>query len=128
MKCIIAGSRTINDYDVLLKAIADSGFENEITEVVCGCATGVDSMGARWAMSKGIPIMPFYPNWREYGQKAGPIRNEEMAKYADALILVWHGDSRGSLSMRNIATRYKLRIYEHVVAQPPIASVAGEEA
>ena len=40
MKTIIAGSRTIVDYQALLDAVVDSNFD--ITEVVSGGARGVD--------------------------------------------------------------------------------------
>lgn len=115
MKIIIAGGRNITSYAAVLNAIAASGWRDEITEVVCGMARGVDLLGKRWADLRGIPVAHFPPNWREYGRRAGPLRNEEMAKYANALILVWDGQSRGSQSMLNIAKRYKLRIHEHIV-------------
>jgi hypothetical protein len=117
VKCIIAGSRTIRDYAIVAKAIADSGFE--ITIVVSGGAYGVDACGEEWASENGIPIMRFPAKWDAYGNAAGPIRNEQMAKYADALILVWDGSSRGSTSMRRLAQQHSLKIHEHIVnAQP----------
>lgn len=116
MRCIIAGTRTIQDYKLVTKAITDSGWQSEITEVVCGGAKGVDTLGQTWAIENGIKVIMFFPNWREYGQRAGPMRNEEMAKYADAAIVIWDGRSRGSQSMLNLAKRHNLRIYEHVVS------------
>lgn len=96
MKVIIAGSRSVMDSDIVLKAISKSGFE--ITEVVSGMATGVDRIGAWWAASKRLPLKKFHPDW-SLGRKAGPIRNQEMAQYADALIAVWDGKSRGTKHM-----------------------------
>lgn len=40
MKVIIAGSRTIEDGSLIEQAVQESGFA--ITEVVSGCAPGVD--------------------------------------------------------------------------------------
>ena len=39
------------------------------------------------------------PRWNRYGRKAGILRNRKMAKYADALIAVWDGLSRGTANM-----------------------------
>lgn len=97
MKVILAGSRTITELRLLLDAITKSGFE--ITEVVSGMAPGVDRVGVWWADRKGIPVKRFYPDWKHLGKVAGIIRNQEMAKYADALIAVWDGKSRGTKHM-----------------------------
>lgn len=80
MRAIIAGSRDINDYALLEKAIDESGFD--ISEVVSGGANGVDKLGERWARERGIPVKKFPAEWDKYGRAAGPIRNGEMAQYA----------------------------------------------
>lgn len=97
MKVVIAGSRTIKDYALILRAILQSRFE--ITEVVCGCAVGVDRLGHQWAILNEIPIKEMPAQWQKHGKAAGPIRNREMAEYADAAIVVWDGKSRGALNM-----------------------------
>lgn len=99
MKVIIAGSRHMpfSMYPLIGQAVTKSGYK--ITEVVCGMARGADMFGAKWAYEQGIPIKKFPANWEEFGLKAGPIRNAEMAQYADAaIIFIWDG-SRGSADM-----------------------------
>lgn len=114
MKCIIAGSRTITNRAAVFNAVRMSEFSDEITQVVCGGAKGVDALGAEWAALHELPVKYFYPNW-ELGKKAGPIRNEKMAKYADALVLVWDGESNGSRDMYEKAQKIGLRIYLEVI-------------
>jgi YspA, cpYpsA-related SLOG family len=99
MKVVIAGSRKIHEdyYKDLLIAIKNSGYE--ITEVVSGCAIGVDRMGERFARSMNIPVKPMPADWTRYGTSAGPIRNKKMAEYADAAIILWDGESPGSKNM-----------------------------
>jgi hypothetical protein len=98
MKVIIAGSRHMIYMPTLIEdAIRKSGFN--ITEEVCGMAAGADSYGAKWAYQNNIPIKKFPADWETHGKAAGPIRNQEMADYADALIVfIWNG-SRGSQDM-----------------------------
>ena len=100
MKVIIAGSRTITDYNVVFSAIRNSGYK--ITEVVSGGAKGVDRLGERYAHENGIPVKRFLPDWRELGKAAGPVRNADMAEYADALIAIWDGKSAGTRHMIQI--------------------------
>ena len=97
MKVIIAGLRTFQNYEIVEKAINESGFE--INEVVCGCALGVDSLGECWGIKNDIPISRFTAEWRIFGKGAGPIRNQQMAEYGDTLIAIWDGESRGTGDM-----------------------------
>lgn len=116
MKVIIAGSRTITSYEDVKAAINKSGFA--ITEVVSGAAEGVDKFGEQWAKENGIPIASFpitQAQWVSMGKSAGYFRNMTMAQYADALILVWGGQSRGSDMMRRIARMMRMPFYEYVL-------------
>jgi len=115
MRVIIAGGRDITDLSEVEKAIADSGFD--ITEVVCGGAIGVDALGAGWAMASGVPVAYFEANWKVNRKAAGPIRNREMAAYADALIAVWNGASRGTANMIEEATKRGLKVHVHRVSR-----------
>ena len=113
MKVVIAGSRNITDYDLLLKTIADSGFE--ITEVVSGGAKGVDAMGERYARENNIPLTIFKAEWSKYGKGAGPVRNKQMAEYGDALIALMVTDSKGTKNMVIQATKLGLQLHTEVL-------------
>jgi len=97
LKVIIAGSRSIEDYNIVSQIIND--YEDEITEVVSGTAKGVDRFGEMWAKARNIPIKQFPADWDSNGRGAGYIRNRQMAKYADALIAIHDGVSRGTKNM-----------------------------
>lgn len=94
MKVIIAGSREITDQNVVSQAIISSSFV--VSEVVSGTARGVDQLGEKEALKLGIPIKQFPADWNRWGKAAGYYRNQEMAEYADALIAIWDGKSRGT--------------------------------
>jgi hypothetical protein len=104
LKLIIAGSRNLSipfqEFDRLID-------QTVLTKVVCGMAKGVDSSGWSWAVSRGHPIKEFPANWDEYGPAAGPLRNSEMAAYADTALLFWSGDkkSRGTVDMASQMSR-----------------------
>jgi len=120
MKTIIAGSRDITDYDkvgTLLDIIHLTWRERgmEITEVVSGCARGVDTLGERWANDLKIPIKQFPADWKKYGRAAGPIRNKQMAEYAAALIAIKHEVSAGTDDMIKQAKAKGLMIIVHII-------------
>jgi hypothetical protein len=109
MKVIIAGSRNVNNYSLVVQAIERSGFN--ITEVVCGCAVGIDRLGEQWARANNIPIKEMPADWNRNGKAAGPMRNRDMAEYADAAIVIWDGQSRGSRNMIENMVRRKKPYY-----------------
>ena len=112
MKTIIAGSRGMDNYDFIKSTIIESGFE--ITEVVSGGARGVDRLGERYAKEMGIPIKQFIPDWDGLGKKAGHVRNREMGDYADALIALWDGESKGTKGMIEYAQKKGLKVYVYL--------------
>lgn len=102
MKVIIAGSRGITSLQDIMVAVYEAGFranDNPITEVVSGGAKGADTLGEVFAGLNSIPVKRFIPEWVRLGKKAGLVRNEEMGNYADALVAVWDGESRGTKHM-----------------------------
>lgn len=116
MKVIIAGSRSVQNYDIVKQAIEDSGFLPQITEVVSGTARGVDRLGERWAKENGISVRFFPANWKKYGKKAGMIRNAEMAEYADALIAIWDNESPGTANMIRTMEKLGKKFYVKITA------------
>jgi len=111
-KTIIAGSRDITDYSLVLKAIKKSGFN--ITEVVSGKAKGVDTLGEQYAKEHNIKIKEFPADWKNLKNAAGPIRNKQMGDYADSLIAVTNG-SKGTQHMIDYATSRGLRVFVYKI-------------
>jgi hypothetical protein len=110
MKTIIAGSRNANiPMARLMEIIELAGFP--ITEVVSGHLGNIDLLGEQWARGVRIPITVFQAAWGTYGSSAGPRRNRQMADYADALIAIWDGKSRGTLNMIKEATKRQKTVY-----------------
>lgn len=105
MKVVIAGPRTVHDFELLVETINQSGYD--ITEVVSGTARGVDTMGEKWATAHNIPVKRMYPDWNQFGNSAGVIRNKQMAVYADAAVVLWDGESRGTRNMIENMIRLK---------------------
>lgn len=127
-KLIVAGSRSIRDYGLFVEFLEDAlrlwraggdlaGLE--VAEIVSGNAwAGVDPMGEQYAKEHGIPIKLFPAQWSSLGLAAGPIRNREMADYADALFLLWDGESSGSKNMLGAAEIAGLKVANAALGAP----------
>lgn len=109
MKVIIAGSRkgaTLFDVEEAMDVP-----DLVPTEVVSGGARGVDTLGEQWAKDKGVPVVRFLADWDSGKRHAGHLRNQKMADYADALVAVWDGQSRGTRDMVERALRKGMSVY-----------------
>lgn len=109
-RVVVAGCRNYFDYreaeafiDFCLKNIKD-----EYTLIfLSGGAPGADALGERYAREHGYAIERFEADWEQFGKRAGPMRNEQMAKAADFVICFWDGKSRGTKSMIGFAEKYE---------------------
>lgn len=100
IKVIIAGSRKITDY-ALIKDKLNAILANQLPdiEIVSGGASGVDSLGERYAKEYGLVLQIFKAEWNKYGKSAGFKRNILMAQYGTYLIAFWDGLSKGTKHM-----------------------------
>jgi hypothetical protein len=119
MKLVIAGSRSIRDYNVTRQAIIESGLWKKYGKsivVVSGLAEGPDKHGLIFSEKAGLKepikkaadwdnikakgaVIRYNRAGKPYNALAGHWRNEEMAQIADAALIVWNGRSTGSLDM-----------------------------
>lgn len=129
MKLIIAGSRTITDYNLLKKAMKDSNAISKVKEIVSGGAKGVDTLGERWAKEHKVKLTVMKAKWNDlkapgavidvrpgtedgyYNSRAGLQRNEDMGRYADALLALWDGKSTGTAHMIDFMKKLGKKVY-----------------
>jgi hypothetical protein len=67
------------------------------------------------------------PDWESFGKAAGPIRNEEMADNAEALLAIWDGSSRGTISMIELARKKGLRVFVYNVYEDSVQEFLPNE-
>lgn len=113
MKVIIAGSRGITDYHILKEAWGQFKYRDEVSEIVCGEAPGIDTLGRRLGEELDIYIASFPAQWdtpRGFDRGAGRKRNAKMGEYADALLAVWDFESVGTKHMIDFANNLGLYV------------------
>lgn len=117
VRVIIAGGRNFSNVMLFRNTIRKylSDIEDEI-EIVSGGCSGADTMGEWFAEDNDLKLTVFEADWDKYGKAAGPIRNEQMAKYAaesDRGILIAFpiGKSPGTRNMIKLANQYGLEVY-----------------
>ena len=141
MKVIIAGSRDLKYFEIISGCMNELDIDHHITEVVSGKAKGVDTHGEMYAQELGVPVKPFPAKWKDlktqpvaiginrsgekYNKLAGFNRNQQMADYADACIIIRHEKSNGSLDMLRRAQEAGMPWCDIIIADDGIDIVRG---
>lgn len=110
MRLIVCGGRHYNEYDLIEYVLNGLHATYGITEIVHGNATGADTCGKEWAIKYGIPEKAFSADWASYGRAAGPMRNEQMAEYADGCVAFPGGN--GTKDMVERAIMHRLQFWD----------------
>ena len=90
MKVAVIGSRGLSVSD-LIRYLPEN-----TTEIVSGGAKGVDTSAREYALSHGIKLTEFLPEYTRFGRSAPLKRNITIIEYSDIVLAFWDGKSRGT--------------------------------
>lgn len=109
LKTIIAGTRTFTNEVIFELVTKNSSLIKNTSTVISGGCRGVDAMAVDFAIKSLMQYRVFPADFEKYGPSGGPKRNLKMSKNADALVVLWDGQSHGTANMLNIWARRKNR-------------------
>ena len=92
--------------------------------IISGGAAGADALAASWARANGVPLLELRPDYAAHGAGAPHVRNAEIVRRADLVLVLWDGQSRGTLSAARAAARLGRRC-EWLLHAPPGAPAGG---
>ena len=123
MKLAIIGSRSFNDFEMMLKFINYHFNLRDITEIISGGANGADSLAKRIATEVlQCEYTEFPAEWENlsepcltvirkdgtrYNALAGHNRNTKIIEACDAVLCFHDGISKGTLNSLNKARKLK---------------------
>lgn len=90
MKLLIAGSRSITDFDISEYIPSDTSL------IISGGANGVDTLAEEYADKKRISKLILRPRYDLYRRAAPHKRNDEMVELCDKVLIFWDGVSKGT--------------------------------
>ena len=98
----VVGSRGIVKCAALTARLAELAPD----QVVSGGAAGVDTLAAAWARTNGVALVELRPDYAAHGPTAAThVRNAEIVRRANLVLVVWDGKSKGTLSTLKAARR-----------------------
>lgn len=90
MKVAVIGSRGLN-VEKLERFLPE-----ETTEIISGGAKGIDTCAREYALTNGLKLTEFLPDYSRYGRAAPLKRNITIIENADLVLAFWDGTSRGT--------------------------------
>ncbi len=72
---------------------------SRVTKVVHGGASGADKGGANWGLSENAKVICYAANWKRFGKRAGPLRNQRMLDEGKPDFVVAFPGGRGTADM-----------------------------
>lgn len=101
MKVLVCGGRHYCDMKFLYHVL--DIFANSIDVIISGCAPGADSLALGWANKNNKSKKLFHPDWKQYGKKAGPIRNQKMLDEGNPDVVIAFPGGNGTKHMIKIS-------------------------
>lgn len=111
MKVAIIGSRNVCFIEPDFSPYVPEG----VTEIVSGGARGIDTNAREYAQSRGIPYTEFRPDYQRYGRAAPLKRNLQIIDYADYVVAIWDGKSKGTKHVIESCKKRNKKVHVYVV-------------
>ena len=90
MKLLIAGSRSIQQFDLTPYIPVETDC------IISGGANGIDSLAEKYADRHRLSKIILRPQYHLYKRNAPLMRNKRMVEWADTVLIVWDGASKGT--------------------------------
>ncbi len=105
MKIAVVGSRDFPDTGFVQSIVTQLCKDLPDMVLVSGGARGVDSWAEKIAKRKGIQTEIYPADWNRLGKAAGFIRNQDIVKAADLILIFWDGQSKGTQHTLELAQK-----------------------
>lgn len=115
---LVCGGRHYDDRDAVFRSLDRIRSTCGVYQVIQGGATGADRLADAWARARDIESITMKADWKSFGRKAGPIRNEEMLSLGPDVVLAFPG-GRGTADMVKRAQRAGIRVLEPYTPPSP---------
>lgn len=112
MRVIVCGGRAYDDWRKVTEVLNGIHAATPIKHLFHGNAQGADTLCAIWASH--IPEVNAHAvaaQWKKYGNKAGPIRNQKMLENNPDLVVAFPG-GRGTADMVRRAKAASVHVLE----------------
>jgi len=109
MRVAVIGSRNLHVGDLTMYLPA------ETTHIISGGARGIDACVKEYALTHHIQYTEFLPEYKRYGKGAPLKRNQQIVAYAELVIALWDGTSRGTRYTIDLCRQKHIPVQIHIL-------------
>ena len=84
-----------------------------VTEIMSGGARGVDTCARNYALSHGLTLTEFLPEYNRFGKGAPLLRNIAIIEHADLVLAFWDGRSKGTKFVIDYCKKRNIPVVVH---------------
>ncbi len=110
MRVLVCGGRDYNNYDKICEVL--DKHKSNIYCIIHGAAKGADYLAQTWALVNFVLNIPYHAEWKKYGNKAGPIRNQRMIDEGHPNLVIAFPGGKGTADMVRRAKANKIDVME----------------
>jgi YspA, cpYpsA-related SLOG family len=115
MRVLICGGRELTEDGRWFNLLGEMDRHyGPFTAVIHGGQRGGDNIGREWADLHKLPSVEYRANWRRFGKRAGPLRNQQMIDEGKPDMVIALPGGRGTADMINRAHDAGLRVIDAV--------------
>lgn len=124
-RILVCGGRDFNDWNLFRSVLDEIVYrKNWICEpdqygnwlprvvIISGAARGADTMAIEWSVSNWCPFIEFPADWKTHGNRAGPIRNQQMIDEGKPDLVVAFPGGKGTADMIKRAKKAGIELIE----------------
>ena len=112
MRILVCGGREYDDWaelDTTLRSLLGARGDMYIIQ---GGAKGADFLARVWAEYVGVDWTEYPADWKQFGKRAGHIRNAQMLTEGEPDLVIAFRGGRGTADMVNKATSAGIEVKE----------------
>ena len=122
---LVCGGRDYADYEKVFNALSDLCDKRKLwsdnayavkiangLRVVTGGARGADTMAEAWAQNNGAQSKVYPADWKQFGLRAGPVRNQQMIDEEKIDLVIGFPGGSGTRDMLSRARKAKICVQE----------------
>ncbi|MBE6681354.1 MAG: DUF2493 domain-containing protein [Ruminococcaceae bacterium] len=110
MRVAVVGSRSLKIENI------KEYLPKNTTEIISGGAKGIDTCVASYAKNAGIVLTEIKPDYNRYKRGAPLVRNKEIVRLAEFVLIFWDGKSKGTEFVinecKNTGKKYNLIVIQ----------------
>jgi len=99
MRVLVCGGRDYPDQARVWKTLQEIHDETPIERIIQGGATGADAWAMTWGHTAEVPVRTYEADWKKFGRRAGPIRNQVMLEEQSPTLVVAFPGGKGTADM-----------------------------